>query len=73
MKKKTKKIERLPLKITAKNFYGNAWINVIEFGSTLKPIVIEKFYKTKKAAKEAYPAMVDRKFQRIVKVMLVEF
>ena len=60
-----------PITIKVKNFYGDAWVNVVVV-SPDNFYVMDKIYKTKKDAVKDFPCMVDKKNKKTVKVWLVE-
>lgn len=59
------------LKITAKNFYDSAWVNVIVLDKN--KFVMPFLYRTKQEALNDYPSLVKKDNRKTVKVMLVEF
>lgn len=66
-----KRIKKMkPISIKVKDFYGVAWLNVIDLHGD--NIVLERLYKTKGEAEKDYPRWVSKKNKRIVKVWLVE-
>jgi hypothetical protein len=68
---KNKYIKKMkPIKITVKNFYGEAWINVVCLAN--EAYALGELFKTKKDASLKYPSLIDNKYKKIVKVWLVE-
>jgi len=60
-----------PITIKVKNFYGEAWLNVIDLHN-IDSIVLEKLHKTKADAEKEFPRWVSKVNKKIVKVWLVE-
>lgn len=59
-----------PITIKVKNFYGEAWVNVVDNGT--QRYVMDKMYMSKSNAEKNYPALVRKEFRKTVKVWLVE-
>jgi hypothetical protein len=59
-----------PIKLTVKNIYGSAWVNVVCLAK--EAYVLSEMFNTKKEASSKYPSLVNNKYKKTVKVWLVE-
>ena len=60
-----------PITIKVKNFYGDAWINVVQ-NAPNDFYVFNKLHFSKQEAVKEFPALVNKECRKTVKVWLVE-
>ena len=60
-----------PITIKVKNFYGDAWINVVQ-NAYMDFYVFNKLHFSKQEAVKEFPAVVKKECRKTVKVWLVE-
>lgn len=60
-----------PISIKVKNFYGDAWLNVVQ-NAPNDFYVLNKFFFSKEEAVKDFPAIVKKECRKTVKVWLVE-
>jgi len=62
---------KTPISIKVKNFYGDAWLNVVQ-NAPNDFYVFNKLHFSKQEAVKEFPAVVDKAKRKTVKVWLVE-
>ena len=60
-----------PISIKVKNFYGDAWVNVVKTNPA-DFYVFNKLHFSKQEAVKEFPAVVKKEVRKTVKVWLVE-